>query len=268
MREIAQFYGPRTTAEGRVSLVRLGPLRLWVARARREWGLAVERGEALPLMDQAQVPPDVVPEALDWQFLVYDDSPAAWHIVPQLPNRPVVARCDHPVTVPPGQRVMFYALVPVTLEVRVGGTPGIALATVRSEILSDTWFGTPVDGILCYALKASTIREREDCGALPHHAVCPFEIHNRGREPLSFDRLCLRTQHLALYSGHHFLWGSVVKIEYNGESGASQIRYGDEAPAWAPDAVRLAGPSKQAEQGLLRMTFNAHYANDLRGNAK
>ena len=61
MRNLRQFWTPRRIGEDQVSLARLGPLRLWLARAEKEWGFALEYGESVDVLDLTLVPEDVVP---------------------------------------------------------------------------------------------------------------------------------------------------------------------------------------------------------------
>ena len=62
MRSLQQLWSVRRMGEDRVTLTRVGRLRLWLARAEKEWGYAWYHGEEAGLMDMAQVPEDVVPD--------------------------------------------------------------------------------------------------------------------------------------------------------------------------------------------------------------
>ena len=199
MRSLQQFWSVRRIGEDRVTLVRLGPLRLWLARADKEWGLAHERGEADDVRDIAQVPVDVVPENLDWSNLLFSEAPREFCLRASVPDRPVVVKPSHPVSIPRGESGRFFVPVPVFLQVVVlSGRKEVELGTISTQCLSDTWFGTVTEGDLCYSVPMPASMDFESMQPHAHHIVFPVEVENHSEEKLVVEKLCLRTAYTTL----------------------------------------------------------------------
>lgn len=264
MRSLQQFWSVRRIGEDRVTLVRLGPLRLWLARAEQEWGLAFERGEADGLRDIAQVPADVVPEGLDWANMLFREAPREFCLRPLVPDRPLVVKPAHPVTIPSGESGHFFVPVPVFLQaVVLAGRKEFELGTISTQSLSDTWFGSVTEGDLCYSVPMPASMEFESLRPHAHHIVFPVEVENHSEEKLVVEKLCLRTAYAALYCGVEHLWGSTVKIRHEGGFKGTSIRYSTEMPTFEKGLNEVSKPSKREERGLYRLTFSSAFQNDL-----
>ncbi|MEX0327046.1 MAG: DUF432 domain-containing protein [Puniceicoccaceae bacterium] len=264
MRSLQQFWSVRRIGEDRVTLVRLGPLRLWLARAEKEWGLAFERGEANGVRDIAQVPGDVVPEGLDWSNLLFHEAPREFCLRPTVPDRPVVVKPAHPVTIPRGESGQFFVQVPVFLQVMIlSGRKEVELGTISTQTLSDTWFGIVTEGDLCYTVPIPAGMDFEELEPHAHHIVFPVEVENHSDERLVVEKLCLRTAYATLYSGVEHLWGSTVKIRHEGGFKGTTIHYSSEVPDYEKSLNEVSKPLKREERGLHRLTFSSAFQNDL-----
>jgi hypothetical protein len=268
MKSPRQYWGTWTPPGDRVLLCRIGPLRLWLARSTREWGIAHEHGTEPALLDHAAVPADVVPAGLDWQFIAYAAAPASCLLRPRAPDRPVVVRTARPLGLPPGERITLYAHLPLWVEVCSGDAQAALLASVPAQPLSDTWFGGNTQGQLCYALPQAAEIEYTAAVAHPHHIVCPIETSNAAHETLRFDKLCLRPRHLALFAGARHLWASPVRIRLEGKAGTAAVRYAHTAPVEEADLRQLAEPPEPAEKVLHRLVFHTPFNHDFMGATK
>ena len=227
MRSLQQFWSVRRVADDRVTLARLGPLRLWLARAEREWGYAVEHGEAgTEVMDIAQVPEDVVSRQLDWTNAAFREAPREFCLRAAVPDRSVVVKPEHPVTLPEGESATLFAPVPAFIQMVVlSGRREVVLGRIASRRLSDTWFGSPLEGELCYSLPRFATLDRDSLQVYPNEILCVLEIHNKSDEPLVLEKLCLRPGYVALYCGAQHLWASQVLIQHEDSFKGTQIRY-------------------------------------------
>ena len=264
MRSLQQFWSVRRIGEDRVTLVRLGPLRLWLARAEKEWGIAYERGEADGVRDIAQVPGEVVPDNLDWANMLFTAAPREFCVRAAVPDRPVVVKPAHPVTIPQGESGYFFVPVPVFLEIVVlSGRKEVQLATISTQSLSDTWFGSVTEGDLCYSVPVAAGMEFENLEAHAHHIIFPVEVSNHSDENLVVEKLCLRTAYATLFCGMDHLWGSTVKIRHEGGFKGTSIRYSSEIPKFESGLNEVSKPRMREERGLYRLTFSSAFQNDL-----
>jgi hypothetical protein len=264
MRSLQQFWSVRRIGEDRVTLARLGALRLWVARADKEWGYAFEHGEPSTIQDIAQVPEDVVPRELEWTNMLFRDAPREFAFRAVTPDRPVVVKPAHPVSIPPGETGTFFVPVPVFVRMLlIEGREEQVLGTVPSRPLSDTWFGTTTEGVLCYSLPCPAGMDIGQLEPLPHQIICPLEVQNRSDDLLMFEKLCLRPGYVGLYCGNTHLWSSTIRIQNEGLFSSTTIRYGGGMPPFEEGLVQISKPEKREEKGLHRLTFSSGFSKDI-----
>lgn len=264
MRDLRQFWSQRRIGEDRVTLARLGALRLWLARAEQEWGFAYEHAELSQILDIAQVPEDVVPSNLQWRHTLFGTAPREFILRPAVPDRSVVVKPAYPVLIPEGESGTFYILMPVFIRIIVSrGKEELELGIIPSRLLSDTWFGTPTEGEFCYSLPFSAERDITLLNMLPHHIVCQVEIENHSSENLSFEKLCFRPQYIGLFCGDQHLWSSQVRIQHEGYFKGAQVKYQATPPDLEKDLLPLAKPVKKEERGLSRLTFSSGFSRDI-----
>jgi len=263
MRSLRQFWSVRRINDDRVTLIRLGSLRLWLARAEREWGYAVEHGELSQVMDIAQVPEDVVPKDLAWTATLFKDAPREFFLRPVLPDRPLVVKPQGAAVIPDGEDATFYILLPAHIEMVVSASGHeVVLGSVPSRTLSDTWFGPPTEGELCYSLPFNTEQDEQDLSPLPHDIVWPVEIRNRSSEDLRFEKLCLRPNYVGLYSGDTHLWSSPVSITRESSFKGTAVRYSKTPSTLEADLMELAKPRKREDRIFSRLTFGTGIKRD------
>jgi hypothetical protein len=264
MRNLRQFWSARRIGEDRVTLARLGPLRLWLARAEKEWGFACEHGELSDVLDIAQVPEDVVPDKLDWTAALFADAPREFLLKPTVPDRPVVVKPTYPVRIPEGESGTFFVLLPVFIRILVAvGKKELEIGVVPSRKLSDTWFGPTTAGEFCYTVPFPAERDLSGMKPLPHHVVCPVEIQNRSHEDLKFEKLCFRPQYVGIHCGDRHMWGNSTRILHEGNFKGATIRYQGTPPAFEPDLLAVADPVRREERGLSRLTFSSGFGRDV-----
>lgn len=264
MRSMQQFWAMRRMGVDRVAFVRLGPLNVWLARADKEWGYAVENHGLTNVVDISHVPSDVVPKDLKWATAVFDHAPQDYALRPAVPDRPLVVRPINPVRIPHGQSGTFFALLPVFVEIYLQDSSGdYPMGTVPSQALSDTWFGTPTGGDLCYSLPFAAQRDLQAADLFPHQIICPVSVENRSRDDLAFEKFCLRPRHLGIFADSRSLWSSAVRIQHEGAFQSSAVVYEATPPRQAEGWVQLAKPQETTERVLSRLTFSAGFTGDF-----
>lgn len=193
----------------------------------------------------------------DFRRYAFEQTVKNLLVQPRLPDRPVVVQPLHPLRIAPKAEVDFYVSIPIDIELSTkirGNTQPIE--HVRSELLSDTWFGDQINGLLCYAIGSRARRESPSADAVASaRAICKIHIHNKSSEQLHCTRFCLRLDHCHLWQSSQTLWTSPVSIRYNGSEQLSSVDYSDEAPAELANAVKIAEANEPPITGLIRRTF-------------
>lgn len=230
---------------------------------RLEWGplrvRLIRRGQDLLLVEirdnREIVELGADPES-DFRRYAFEHTVDDIHVQPKMPDRPVVVQPAHPLRLAPGAKVDFYVSIPVDIQLatRHGKTREL-IECLRSEVLSDTWFGGHTSGVLCYAIKSRARRESPTPESGPiNRAICKIRIHNESEEQLHCTKFCLRLAHCHLWQSGQALWTSPVEITHNGDH-LSAIHYSENAPAELPQATLITEAAEPPDSGLIRRTF-------------
>jgi len=264
----APWWGSYTLQENEGGRWQIGPMALWVVRAPEEWRVFHKQGDdplASAVHTEVPLPEDALAALLaegdlNLQSLRFSmrETTAQLQLQPALPDRPVVARPETPIFIPPGQNVTLYASVPLWIRLETGTPPGL-LYELPSFRLSDTWFGPNTrEGTLCYAIRTSGRFQLADLPQRLHRAVAPVMIQNRAEDNLALERLEIPVQHLALYEdATDALWTQAVQFTRGPNDPGAQVRLTKGAPRQAPGANELQKPREEARKTLVVSTFSA-----------
>jgi hypothetical protein len=252
------FWAPVTLPPGARRGWRAGALRLWVERSRHAWHVATARdtsaaGASGPLEFTAAGEPPADAQRQTWVAAAAADSV---RLEPALPPRPIVVLPPQPTAVLPGGSLLCFIPVPVWLRIRLGSEAGETLGEEAAEVLSSSWLGDPVEGELCYSLRAGLER---DAGRLPpdgHRVICPLRIRNEGTTTLRLDRFCLRVPHLDIFLGASRLWANTGAVVWHGEEIVAQFHFEDGPPSFEPGCQRLAAAREKPLTGVLARAFH------------
>jgi hypothetical protein len=172
--------------------------------------------------------------------------------------RPVVSRPVLPLTIPCHGRTVVFVGVPIWLRLTSGDT---VLADVAATRLSDTWFGTPTEGVMGYATRTALRTSVEAIPRRPYRALSRLEIDNQADEPLVLERLLIPAPNLGLFEADGRLWTNDVFLsrELVEENASVRIRSGP--PRGTVGARQVAAPLRQDQPSLLR-AFNTLWGND------
>lgn len=233
-------WGEHEVPEESPRSLRLGPLRLRFTRASGEIRLAWDYG------DRSE------PEWGRW-------APGTWsgslRLSPAHPDRLVVVQPQSEFWLLQEARARIYVRVPLHVHVEALGPSPRTLLRVPTEVLSDTWWGTPEEGELGYWLDTRARREMRDDEFLEHLCVCPLQLENTSRDDLLVDRIALRVAHLSVFRQGDRLWADETRVRYLGEDAGSRIDMSGRAPVEAPEATRVSAPQSPLGRGFSARTF-------------
>jgi hypothetical protein len=181
------------------------------------------------------------------------------HVRPALPDRPLLVQPEVPFSLLPLAEARIFIRVPLTIRLEIdlepqSTRPPVLFRSIPSVGLSDTWWGEPDHGELCWWLE-TTARRRVDASLLtPHLAICPLHMTNQSRADLRVEKLCFRMKHLSLFSDGIGFWADTARVRYQGENEGSRINMTGTAPDEATSPRLVAAP-QVTTQGFTARTF-------------
>ncbi len=257
-------WGTREVPFDKMGQWQFGPLTLHVARKGHEWRLAHEYSED-PLT--AAVGVDVPIESHDLlgtetvrRFGVSNPS-CKITMTPQLADRSVVTRPEHPFVVPPGEASIVYVTSPLWVRVTYGDEDRL-LTEIPTYRPSDTWFGPPTKrGELAYATRTFCRTTVEELPMRPHRAYTRVIIENRSPAPLDFVEVSLPMPRFDLYRARTgAFWTQDVGLLRESHDDFAALRLDAKRPGAAPEA-KLVTPARQpSESNLMVRAFNSLFS--------
>lgn len=239
---------------GAVRQWRVGPLDLWLQHTQFEWRSGNRFEGERRVQDTAECAS--LPDGVDIRRWSVDAAAGSTVFLrPLMPDRPVIVRPAAPVTILPGSAARFFVSIPVWLAVHLGTETGLRLLETPTEALSNSWFGLPTDGELCYALRSRARRCPEEEAPMPNRVICPITVHNHSATALPFLRLCLRVAPLRIYRGEKHLWTNSGAFHYHGEDKSSPIVYDQGAPEFDHAESLLSEAREETHAGFISKSF-------------
>jgi hypothetical protein len=238
----------------RCALWRFSPRSIWVERVENEWHVlsipdgGSSRGEAA-LIDRTEKP-----ASSQWRHYLHTVN-APVQPSPVLPDRPVVVKPDRALTLLPGETAQFYVEIPAWFRLSCADERSTRIFEEPICQLSQTWFGDPLTGELCYGLATRLHQGLDSVEPTPHLAVCPLSIANDSVADLAFEKICIHVENLSVFRGPERLWANSLNVVFKGSEQATQIEIVREAPA-VEKGLALACTARQPASGWnIRKTF-------------
>ncbi len=245
-------------------LLQLGPLSVWLTHLAKEWRIAIANGRASNDSDDGEdtgcslepVEIDSEPaEAKAHRFLTGEES-SRIRIEPRLADRPVVARPESPLVIPPGDRADIFVSSPLWVYLALS-EPSRELLEIPTTRPSDTWIGQDTrNGQVAYATRTTARLTPENLPFSPYRAVTRISIRNFDSSALTVERLSIPAPNLALYvdSRGVFWTPSITAIrDSSGADEAPQIDsllHGEESEAQRVAEPRSTGSSNVLQRAL------------------
>lgn len=249
-------WGRHPLREGDSLTVELGPLTLrarrregevWLAHVPGDWTRAARRRAGDPSPDGGEE---------EWTRWPVPGETSGLNLAPLFPPRPLIAEPELSFRLLSRSRARVFIGVPLWVRVSTLGDAGRTLCEVPSVTLSDTWWGDPTEGELCYWLATTARREVPPGTFDPNVAVCPLELANRSDDELPVERVALRVAHLTLFGDDGRLWADETRVRYRGVEEGSDVEVSGKRPQEAPESVRVAEPrDPPPRRGLHTRTF-------------
>jgi hypothetical protein len=254
---LALPWGRHDLDAGETSTVEVGPLTLWMRSEADEVWVAHDPGDWTRTGRHSERGAPARPEAGDWSRWPVPGGVDAVSLSPVFPARPVVVEPEHSFRLLPRAEARVFVRVPLRARITLASADGETLTEVPAVVLSDTWWGTPTEGELCYWLATTARREVPSEVFGPHLALCPLRLSNRSDEELPVEKIVLRVAHLSIFSEAGHLWTDETRVRYRGVDEGSHVDVAGSRPREAGDAVRVAGPREPPpSRGFRARTFS------------
>jgi hypothetical protein len=233
---------------------RFPPRRIFVERLDIEWHVLSLPGSG-GTASSAFIERAEKPLSSAWRhYLVRDASPV--QPLPMLPDRPLVVRPDRPLTILPGERALFFLEIPVWFRLSIASEQPVRIFEEPLSILSNTWFGDPVNGELCYTLYVRLHQGIESVDPSAYLAVCPLSLTNDSDIDLPFEKLCLHAENLSVFKSEKRLWTNRLNVVFKGPDQATQIQIVNAQPDFEDGLSLVAAARQPAEAWSIRKTFS------------
>lgn len=255
-KSISQWWGEFEIPKDAWCSWQISLLHLYINRKANEWHIAWRRDEdplstelSCQLKDSEAPDLDITESA---RFII-SGTHLGFSLELALADRPVVARPDVPVSVPPGERATLFVSSGIWIQPTVSGSPLLDIPIYRP---SDTWYGPNTrEGELCYfsLTRARTIAQ--EATVYPHRATTPITVINRSDEILRIERIRVPMPLLGLYldKGGNFVTNSTT-LTLNPDAEETRMQVED-INKQNGDYQQVAPPRKVAKNGDLIETI-------------
>ena len=248
------IWGNRSLTEGRLQHVTVGELHVWLKYQNEEVWITHAYNDEIRRKGNLDKPP----KDTEWSRWAHKNSSAEVSILPAFPDKPLVVHSEYSLKISPETEVQIYTRIPIWIRISFNHNKYqlIELPTVK---LSRTWFGTPIEGELCYHAKTKARRDLSHVDKKPYLVSCPIKIINKSSEELTFSNFCFRVERLSMFYHEDELWSDETQIIYQGEDLHSEVIMTGKLHKNITKKQLLTKPRKQIHKSLATRTFKRFF---------
>lgn len=247
------FWKEYEISEDEVLIFDFRTIRIWCTKNKSELLVSHKTVES---DNEIGTPDQEIPEDLDWNRFAVEKEKIEIHVLPIFPDRSVVVKPKLFFRLAKGSNAKIFIRVPIWIRIELVSKKPETIVELPTVTLSNTWFGSFLEGELCYWISSGARRTIETDPTRPYLAICPVQIIDATDEELIIEKLCLRVQNLSLFSDGQQLWTDQTKVFYKGKVTISQIEVARVAPKESPKAKLVSKPRKDLKKGITAMTFS------------
>ncbi|MCW9707710.1 DUF432 domain-containing protein [Fodinibius salsisoli] len=252
------IWGTVDLKEKDTHFLQLGDLCLWIKSRNTEIWIAYCYTDEISKAVDESVPPDEV----KWSRWAHKNGNEQLRLLPALADLPLIVHSEYSLTISPRTEIQVFSRVPLWVSISLADN-GYKLLELPVSKLSRTWFGTPLEGELCYHTTTKARRDLSQITPEPHLVSCPITISNKSSEALDFERFCFRVERLGIYKYNDALWADETQITYRGEEQHSDVIMTGKLPEGIEKQMQLAKPRMQIHSSLATRTFKRIFEDTL-----
>jgi hypothetical protein len=182
----------------------------------------------------------------------------ALRLRPRHADRPVVGRPELPLTLLPGLSLRVFINVPAWLCLEMDGQPVWEAPSVTP---ADTFFGSPVDGTLAYAMRTRLRTDAAEFKPASHRIRVPVLLRNDGQDPLPVKRVRVPVQELDIYAAADgVLWSSEVRFTRTEAPDAALVEFAEPPPKEALPVLLTAAREDSSGGPKVLRAFNSFFS--------
>jgi hypothetical protein len=247
------LWSPVEVEKEKVYYWQIAQLKLWISKAADEIYVAHEQASDVSVEQKVVIAAErKKPEKIEWNRFIVEERSSIIQLNPAVPDRAVVVGSEAPVKILPETKAMFFVGIPIWVRLYIGENKKKEVSEIPTVILSNTWFGDPTGGVLCYGIKSRALRTMDELEESPGKAVCTVVVHNKSEVQLDFQKFCIHVENLKLYRGTKRLWTNEVSIDFFGEDQPSQIVLSQKKPEIEKDCTLICEERVPASTSLLQ----------------
>ncbi len=258
-RQPRPWWAEHSIKHGTAARLRVGPLILTLTRLDNEWRIGRDSsGDSFDTAVGVEAPIEPPEPAATTHVSRFGSSDGSEKLAlaPILPDRPVVTRPEHPITVPPHDQVTVYVGSPLWVRVSESEQTLEELPAFRPSL---TWWGTNTrEGQLCYGTRTYGRLRLDEVVHYPHRVMTAVSIDNGADQPLLLERVLLPVRRFGVYAtpaGE--LWTESVTLEREQGEQLATLHLGKKPPKQAGGAKQVSKPRESSSQKLLFHAFGS-----------
>jgi len=253
------FWSELTIPHGRAARIRIGPLVVTAARFEREWRIyrRILEGNDEEIAIDREIAVEEPSDDAEVTRYATPNAGERLRIVPVLPDRSVLTRPEHAITILPRTEVKLYVGSPLWFRLLHGDDE--PLGELPGSPPKEAWVGPSTrTGELCYATRTYGRLRIDDAALLPHRVMTAVTINNGSGLSFVCDHVSLPVRRLSVFaSTEGRLWTEAVTLERTATDDLAKLEVGKGPPAEARGARLVSGPRDVGETAGRFRAFDA-----------
>lgn len=253
-----EIFGKIDLQEDQAHYMSLGNLHVWIKYQGEEIWIAHGFKNEIKGDLKEESPPDDI----EWSRWANKTVPDKIQILPVFPDLPLIVNSEFKLRISPDTKIQIFTRIPVWIRISVAKNDYqlIELPTIK---LSRTWFGSTVEGELCYHATTKARRDLSHVDKKPYLVSCPILISNKSDDELDFENFCFRVERMSMYKDQEELWADETQIIYHGTDHNSDVIMTGKLPEGIEKKQLLSKPRKQIQKSLATRTFKRIFEDTL-----
>lgn len=249
------IWGERDLADGEIEFIALGNLRLWIVHKNSDiWIGYIHTNTLETTGEESKNPPD----DLEWSRWATKMDTRRIKLAPVFPDKPLVVTSEYPLRISPNTKIQIFTRIPLWVRINLSAKDYL-LTEIPTVKKSRTWFGTPLEGELCYHETTKARRNLSEVDVKSFVVNCPIAIENKSNEDLTFENFCYRVERLSIYQHKKELWADETQIIYQGDDLNSDVIMSGKLPEGISKKNLLSKPRKEVQKSLATRTFKLFF---------
>ncbi|MDX9801739.1 MAG: DUF432 domain-containing protein [Spirochaetia bacterium] len=195
--ELLKYY---TIKENITCCCRIGYLEFWIRKISDEWMISFTHAEQLGENNIIEVTDK--PDHLDWIRIISENSSSGIILKPAMPDKPVIVQSQEEIRILERQKSSITVKIPANYRLYTeSNNEEKMLFEFPSEIMSKTWFGELLTGMMAYSLNTN-IMAGNILTPGDNYIYCKIKIINTAKKSFNFKKLSIPVNNMNIYESY------------------------------------------------------------------